>query len=486
VPPAPSTRTEADEWLPTLSVLYRVDSHWSVFANAGKSFGPQQYAQLAQSSNNQLYPESAKTYELGTHYKSDTWNGELTLFNIDFNKELFLTRVGTGNGIWTDLGATRHRGLESALRYDFGKNYPALKGLSLGMSYTFTQATSQAGPLQAATCRFIRATRPLSARYAMERWTFNADLNAQSKQRSPGTRHQQYITQEDANGNLGDIPGFAILGLRTSYQAGKELNNLRLTVGMKNVFDRRYFTRSTDNNGGKYVGMPHAVRAGHPAVLNQGRCKHDCTAFSVAAAAPLAGPGPGLGAGAGRPHRHPAGHGQPLDRRLHAELFTAPHRPAWPRRTALAPLYAKSPGFGDQATVASGCPSSLATACGPRCAATGAAPLYLNPGPDRSRAGAARPRALSTPCSSCTAACCWNPRARPSWPGWRWPIWCCWSPAWCCGGPGTGRRPGVWNCARTWPAPCSICTAWAAPRWACCWPSPWPPAPTWPGVRWAG
>ncbi|MEG1736238.1 MAG: TonB-dependent receptor, partial [Comamonas sp.] len=93
----------ANEWLPTLSVLYRVDSQWSVFANAGKSFGPQQYAQLAQSSNNQLYPESAKTYELGTHYKSDTWNGELTLFNIDFDKELFLDRPGdgTGNGIWT-------------------------------------------------------------------------------------------------------------------------------------------------------------------------------------------------------------------------------------------------------------------------------------------------------------------------------------------------------------------------------------------------
>ena len=38
------------------------------------------------------------------------------------------------------------------------------------------------------------------------------------------------------------------------------MNNLRLTVGVKNVFDRRYFTRSTDNNGGgKYVGMPRTV-----------------------------------------------------------------------------------------------------------------------------------------------------------------------------------------------------------------------------------
>ena len=258
----------ANEWLPTLSVLYRVNNQWTVFANAGKSFGPQQYAQLAQSSNNQLYPESAKTYELGTHYKSDTWNGELTLFNIDFDKELFLDRPGdgTGNGIWTDLGATRHRGLESALRYDFGKNYPALKGFSLGATYTFTQATSQAGPFAGRDLPlYARHTAGLSARYAVDRWTFNAELNAQSKQRSPGTpgtsgKPNPYVTQEDANGNLGDIPGFAILGLRTSYQASKELNNLRLTVGVKNVFDRRYFTRSTDNNGGgKYVGMPRTV-----------------------------------------------------------------------------------------------------------------------------------------------------------------------------------------------------------------------------------
>ena len=261
-------KASANEWLPTLSVLYRVNSHWAVFANAGKSFGPQQYAQLAQSSNNQLYPEAAKTYEVGTHFKSDTWSGELTLFNIDFNKELFLDRPGdgTGNGIWTDLGATRHRGLESALRYDFGKNHPTLKGLSLGTNYTFTQATSQAGPFAGRDLPlYSRHTAGLSARYAIERWTFNAEVTAQSKQRSPGTpgtsaKPNPYVTQEDANGNLGNIPGFGIVGLRASYQGGEELRHLRLTVGMKNLFDRRYFTRSTDNNGGgKYVGMPRSV-----------------------------------------------------------------------------------------------------------------------------------------------------------------------------------------------------------------------------------
>jgi Fe(3+) dicitrate transport protein len=249
--------SEADEWLPTLSVLYRMNDHWSVFANAGKSFGPQQYAQLAQSDRG-LHPESAKTYEIGTHFQGEQWGGELTLFNIDFDKELLLTRVGV-DGIWTDLGATRHRGLESALRYDFGKAFPALKGLSAGMTYTYTQASSQAGDFAGKDLPlYSRHTASLSARYSVDRWTFNADLNAQSKQRSPGSG-TQYVTQEDASGRLGDVPGYATVNLRTGYQMGKEAHNLRLAVGIKNLFDRRYYLRSTDNNGGKYVGMPRTL-----------------------------------------------------------------------------------------------------------------------------------------------------------------------------------------------------------------------------------
>src|SRR5256885_12769476 len=34
------------------------------------------------------------------------------------------------DGIWTDLGATRHRGIESSLRYDLGQWNAALKGLT--------------------------------------------------------------------------------------------------------------------------------------------------------------------------------------------------------------------------------------------------------------------------------------------------------------------------------------------------------------------
>lgn len=244
--------------LPTLSVLYRLNDNWSLFANAGRSFGPQQYSQLAQSTDN-LHPEVATTYEMGTHFKGEALSGELTLFNIDFDKELQLTRPNGVDGIWTDLGATRHRGIESALRYDFSRWNPALKGLSISGTYTYTQAIQQAGAFAGRDLPFYsRQVASLGLRYERNRWTYNVDTFVQSQQHAPGTT-ATYVTQENAAGTLGDIPGWATVNVRAGYDFGKLFNNLKLAVGVKNLLDHRYFTRSSDNAGGKFVGQPQTL-----------------------------------------------------------------------------------------------------------------------------------------------------------------------------------------------------------------------------------
>jgi Fe(3+) dicitrate transport protein len=101
----------------------------------------------------------------------------------------------------------------------------------------------------------------LGARYERGPWTFNADVYAQSKQRSPGSPDDgaRYVTIEDSTGRLGNIPGYATMNLRAAYDFGKNMSNLKVAVGIKNLFDRRYFNRSVDNNGGKYVGQPRTV-----------------------------------------------------------------------------------------------------------------------------------------------------------------------------------------------------------------------------------
>ena len=163
------------------------------------------------------------------------------------------------DGLWTNLGATRHRGVESALRYDFAEGFPALKCLSAGMTYTFTRATSAAGNFAGRDLPlYSRHVAALNLRYVLDRWTFNADLSAQSRQHAPGSG-TSYVTQENASGQLGDVPGFALLNLRAGYSLGPSWHNATLGAGVRNVLDRRYYTRSSDNNGGKYVGMPRTV-----------------------------------------------------------------------------------------------------------------------------------------------------------------------------------------------------------------------------------
>jgi Fe(3+) dicitrate transport protein len=248
---------DAREVLPTVSASYQINDAWTVFANVGVSFGPQQYSQLA-STTDGLHPEKATTYEIGTHYEGDNWSAEFTLFNIDFDKELYLGRSIVGEGVWTDLGATQHRGVEAAARYDLGSVTPMLEGLSLNASYTYTEATYKAGAFKDRDLPFYsRQVASLGAGYQYNDWAFNADLTAQTKQHSPGTATDgaTYVTNEDPTGRLGDIPGYATVNLRVAYQPQDKENAPKFAFGVKNLFDKEYFTRATDNNGGKFVGQ---------------------------------------------------------------------------------------------------------------------------------------------------------------------------------------------------------------------------------------
>ena len=132
----------------------------------------------------------------------------------------------------------------------------------MSATYTYTQAIQKAGAFAGRDLPFYsRQVATLGARYERGPWTFNADVYAQSKQRSPGSpdTNARYVTLEDSTGRLGNIPGYAVMNVRAGYDFGPTMRNLKLAVGVKNLFDRRYFNRSVDNNGGKYVGQPRTV-----------------------------------------------------------------------------------------------------------------------------------------------------------------------------------------------------------------------------------
>ncbi|ENX61878.1 MULTISPECIES: TonB-dependent receptor family protein [Acinetobacter] len=261
-------KIKSDEFLPSLSVLYKANENWNIFANAGVSFGPQQYNQLvttksvggvntAATTLDGLHPEKSKNYEIGTKYLSNGLSAELTVFYLDFDKELMLERPDNiGTGIWTDLGATSHKGVETGISYDFGQLADALEGLKVYGNYTFTKATSEAGKFEGKDLPFYsRHVGNLGLAYHVDQWSVNADMFAQSKQHAPGSG-DVYQTEETADGRTGDIPGYSTFAVRTGYDFSNQLKGLKIAGGIKNVFDKQYYTRSSDSTGGKYVGQP--------------------------------------------------------------------------------------------------------------------------------------------------------------------------------------------------------------------------------------
>lgn len=257
-------KIKSDEFLPSLAVQYNFTDQWNIFANAAVSFGPQQYNQLAKVDAGQavttldgLHPEKSNNYEIGTKYLGNGLNAEMTVFYLDFDKELILERPDNiGTGIWTNLGATSHKGVELGLNYDFGHLHEMLQGLKIYSNYTFTKALSEAGKFEGKDLPYYsRHVGNLGLGYAFEKWSVNLDMFAQSKQHAPGSGNI-YQTIESADGRIGDIPGYSTFAVRTGYDFGQDFYGLKVAGGIKNLFDQEYFTRSSDSTGGKYVGQP--------------------------------------------------------------------------------------------------------------------------------------------------------------------------------------------------------------------------------------
>ncbi|WP_134592161.1 TonB-dependent receptor family protein, partial [Pseudomonas aeruginosa] len=260
-----------NEPLPALSLMYHLSDEWKLFANYSESFGSLQYFQLGQGGSGNdtaagLEPEKAKTYELGTRYDNGSWGGEITLFYIDFDDELQYVSNDVG---WTNLGATKHQGIETSGHYDFAALDPRLDGLSVYGSLTYTRATYE-GDIPSFKGRdlplYSRQVATAGVRYEVDRWTYNLDAFAQSMQRAPGLSTDSqgnfthnYITEPSADGQYGDIPGYVTWTARVGYDFGPQASNLKLGLGVKNLFDKQYFTRSSDNNSGIYVGQPRTL-----------------------------------------------------------------------------------------------------------------------------------------------------------------------------------------------------------------------------------
>ena len=242
--------------LPALNVMYHLTDSWNLYANTEGSFGSVQYSQMPNRvTSGEVKPEKARTWEVGTRYDNGDLQAEIGAFLINFDNQYESNQT---NDSVIARGETRHQGVETSVRYALDGLSPALAGFDVHASYAFVDATiREDGPNKGNQVPFSsRHKGTLGVGYTEGPWQLNLDGSFQSSQYADNAN----TSAESADGSTGRIPGYMLVSTRAGYDFGPQLSNLKVAVGVKNLFNREYYTRSfDDNNKGKYVGEPRTV-----------------------------------------------------------------------------------------------------------------------------------------------------------------------------------------------------------------------------------
>ena len=242
--------------LPALNVMYHLSDSWNLYANTEGSFGSVQYSQMPNRvSSGEVKPEKARTWEVGSRYDNGDLQAEIGAFLINFDNQYESNQT---NDSVIARGETRHQGIETSVRYALDGLSPALAGFDVHASYAFVDATiREDGPNKGNQVPFSsRHKGTLGVGYTEGPWQLDLDSSFQSSQYADNAN----TGEESADGSTGRIPGYMLVSTRAAYDFGPQLSNLKVAVGVKNLFNREYYTRSfDDNNKGKYVGEPRTL-----------------------------------------------------------------------------------------------------------------------------------------------------------------------------------------------------------------------------------
>ncbi|MDD0973043.1 TonB-dependent Fe(3+) dicitrate receptor FecA [Pseudomonas fontis] len=242
--------------LPALNVMYHLTDEWNLYANTEGSFGSVQYSQMQKRvDSGEVKPEKARTWELGTRYDNGNLQAEIGAFLINFDNQYESNQT---NDSVIARGETRHQGIETSVKYALDGLNPALAGFDVYATYAFVDATiREDGPNKGNRVPFSSKHKgTLGVGYTDGPWKLNLDSTYQSSQFADNAN----TSNESADGSTGRIPGYMLFSSRAGYDFGPQLSDLNVAVGVKNIFNHQYFTRSfDDNNKGKYVGEPRTV-----------------------------------------------------------------------------------------------------------------------------------------------------------------------------------------------------------------------------------
>ena len=192
-----------------------------------------------------LRPQINRSTEVGMEMKDQRGTLRATLFNINVDDEIHLDAFTAGIGN-TNLPPSRRRGLELDGRWK------AHETLTVGAAYTYTDARFREGTLTGgggfgAFFSNVGLTGKRVPLVPQHKANLTASWAFATKTRLSAAATyvaSQYMDNDEANTLGVTIPAYTVVDLKLAHEQGP----WRLTAGINNLFDRKYFTYAVRSN----------------------------------------------------------------------------------------------------------------------------------------------------------------------------------------------------------------------------------------------
>lgn len=241
--------------LPAASLWGEPVEGLALYLGYGRSFGPPQFLQLTIGQTEQdLQPERANSAELGLKfYELAGFYGEVTGWYKGFRDYLDI-----GENAIDNVGNTHAWGTEIDLEWEPGEVWDAVSGLGFYAGHAWTASRIIGGNNDGNVLPWY----PVQEAWGGISYSTTVGFKAGVDLSYTGPQFTDLTNQieSSASGANGQIPDYFLmnmyarirtpLGARTSFEA---------TLGIKNLLDVRYFSRTDDRNAGILVQRPRTI-----------------------------------------------------------------------------------------------------------------------------------------------------------------------------------------------------------------------------------
>ncbi|MEC4722068.1 TonB-dependent receptor [Noviherbaspirillum sp. CPCC 100848] len=238
---------------PRIGISYLPNPQWTLFANAGKSFRPNNGSSASASP---FDPESGRAAEVGAKWENESKTLGATLALYEIRKKNVLTADPVNAGFSIAAGEVRSRGMDFDLTGQLSRNW------RLNASLAYIDASVERDNLLEAGGRLLNIPRINGSVLAMYEDAFSDGTRygigggfTYSAKRLGEARTQ---AQAAAGAPAFELPSYTVARLAAYWRISPAL---RLSLDVDNLFDKTYYTSSFQRTW-VTVGNPRTVVLG--------------------------------------------------------------------------------------------------------------------------------------------------------------------------------------------------------------------------------